>query len=66
MKIFSLALIMPFLSGCDSYQDRIIDSRTTVKIEGCEYFVFNGSRELGIVHKGNCHNPIHYHNPESQ
>jgi hypothetical protein len=32
----------------------------TITIEGCEYLSWRYDRSLGITHKGNCNNPIHF------
>ncbi len=32
------------------------------KIDGCEYFLFQGYYADFCTHKGNCSNPIHYNN----
>ena len=31
------------------------------EVDSCEYIIYNGSREGGIIHKENCKNPIHKH-----
>lgn len=53
------------LTSCDDNPKQLAEDGTTYRIEtidGCEY-VYKSWGEGGVLsHKGNCKNPIHYHN----
>ena len=47
------------------------DNLEVITIEGCEYFILKSTPDANqafgfMAHKGNCSNPIHPYNPESE
>jgi len=60
-QLFILCLVICFLSSCDGGTKRqgTKSDFATIVIEDCEYMYHQSVSYRGLVHKGNCKNPIH-------
>jgi hypothetical protein len=46
-----------FFTGC--LFERRIEELRVIRIDGCQYLLY---RDSALIHKGDCDNPIHFHN----
>jgi len=62
MKTLTTLLISLFLIGCTNRRakrEALTNGYEAIKIDGCQYVIYDDYKVYGIVHKGNCNNPIH-------
>ena len=65
-KYFFYMLLVAFLVGCSNdeplkhTQPKVVNNNIKViKIDNCEYILYEGYRRGGLIHKFNCNNPNH-------
>ena len=60
---YCIIFVTILLTSCSGGEVKTanIGQYNTVVFEGCEYIYHIHIGERGLVHKGNCSNPIHYH-----
>ena len=69
LYITTLAITFLLAVGCSDPTNKVKDTgvyldRSGVAIrettiEGCEYLIYDGVKQYGLTHKGNCKNQIH-------
>jgi hypothetical protein len=58
-KLVLIIFVLLMFVGCLKVERKIDSYFSILRIEGCQYILYRGYETLGLIHKGDCDNPIH-------
>jgi len=61
ISTFITAAAILILIGCRRPEEKRVEMEV-IEVDNCQYIVWFGIYHDAIIHKADCHNPVHSHN----